>query len=142
MDYTVGQRLRLKQHLGYDPAITEEHPKHPRHLGTATVIDDQGNEVIDGTHLGMHPLFAGQVATVVGHAPASETGKAEDTVILEHEHRQFVRHGQVEVPAADGGVAYRPDPDNPVHVEGNHTRHIAHTPAQLDELYEPVEGGA
>jgi hypothetical protein len=129
MDYTPGQRLRLTAHVGYDPSLDRSDPRHPDRAAT------------DPMHVGMHPLFAGQVGEVAAVVPPGDhNGHPGDVVILKFDHRRFVDHGRIEVAAADGSTAFRPDPDNPVHEEvPDVVRHVSFTAEQMAELFEGAE---
>jgi hypothetical protein len=122
---TIGERFRLKTHVGYDPSIDESHPKHPSQADRPVRAPD-GSWVVD-MHLGMHPLFEGQIGTVVEVIRAGSgvyVENHEDHIGLLFTHRLFTSHGN--------------EFTGPEHVETPHQRSVSFTAAQLAELFEPV----
>lgn len=125
MDYKVGQRFRLKEHVGYDPQLNDDDPRHPSNADKPTRTSD--GWMVE-PHVGMHPLFAGQVCEVVGHVPAGVAGGGqlhEEVVVLQFKHHRFQGHG--------------PDPENPMHGETDSLRNVSFTPEQMDALFDPED---
>ncbi len=145
----IGTRYRLKNHVGYQPHRNPHHPweQHPERLGSHA------------------PLFAGQVAEVVGHSPVGEHGGGpvdEHAVILAFEHHELAIP-----PPTPGALAHarRPPvageteddpwtippleeehwvfhPTDPEHTPTGVTRHWSCTHDQLAELFDEVDDPA
>ncbi len=124
MDYTPGQRFRLKQHVGYDPNLGADDPRNPSNADRP-VRQPDGNWMLE-PHVGMHPLFAGQVGEVVGVVPAGVAGAGqhdEEVVVLQFNHHQFVNHG--------------PDPENPIVSQTDHPRNVSFNEEQMGRWFDP-----
>ncbi len=118
MEYTKGQRFQLNTHVGAFADIGGVHTleKHP----------DAGYEAFRDRH---HPLFEGQVGTVVEVVPAEMDGAGnnkEEHVILALDYHD----PETQQPIAGRTVA-----------EGV-PRHVSFTQKQMDEWFVPVAVGA
>jgi hypothetical protein len=114
MTYKQGQRFQLKQHVGY---------RAPHELH-----EDAQYEAFLDRH---HPIFEGQVGTVVEIVPAEAEGAGnheEEHVVLLFEARRLVDHN-------DGDVIHEA-------IEGHPGRMVSFTQQQMDGWFEPAAGGA
>ena len=119
MTAEIGRRFQLRDHHGYDPTITTDDPRHPDNADMPTRAPD-GTWTV-GMHVGMHPLYADQVGTVVGHIAAGVMHDGLPRTVLEFSHHHFIGHGA--------------DPSSPAHEPSGTKRHCSFTDAELAEMF-------
>jgi len=131
MDYTPGQKFRLKEHVGYRPDYDPDK--------TYTV---EGVSVQERQLERHDPIFADQVGVVLAWdgsqnpemeatIPAEVNGAGsdeEDSVVLQFDHHDFIEHGDEE--------------SGPVHRQGvgasAKKRNVSFTEQQMKDWFEEV----
>jgi hypothetical protein len=116
VNYERGQRFQLKEHVAYIP-VDQRHP------------DPNYEAFLDRNH----PIFAGQIGTVVEVVPPEVDGAGnheEEHVVLSFEGRVMVGDDT--------------DPENLTHeaIPGHPGRNVSFTQSDMDKLFTPVAVGA
>jgi|SRR5215471_1929954 len=115
MAHEVGQKLRLRSHVGYDPKLAVSDAA----LHRPGILDTSGFH--PSTH---HPILAGQVGTVIGHSPAGEPGAGQHD-----EHVTVVQFAHHDLDFSD--------PLNPTGTpHPTVTRNVSFTDDEIDELFD------